>query len=180
MQMYKFFDLKTPGDLLRKLEREYDRWKADPLNVDVAWNFFVTVEHLPDWIYYQDMPTSGKPRPDLLDGEEPYVFKMALTRPLLRICSHLANGAKHFHLRNTNLTSVDRTVIEPRSYVADGYVADGYFAKEPMLVVYLSHDEVAALQQAGVPVTAEDNEVLWIAARVLEFWQAWLVLHPSS
>jgi hypothetical protein len=68
MQLYRFYDLKTPRDLLRKLEREHDRWKADPLNVDLAWNFFVTAEHLPDWIYYQDMPTSGTKRPDLLDG----------------------------------------------------------------------------------------------------------------
>ena len=74
MQMYKFFDLQTPKDLLRKLKREYDRWKADPLNVDLAWNFFVTAEHLPDWIYHQDMPTTGKTRPDLLDGQTPRAF----------------------------------------------------------------------------------------------------------
>jgi hypothetical protein len=34
--MHKFFEMQTPRDLLRKLEREYDRWKADPLSDDLA------------------------------------------------------------------------------------------------------------------------------------------------
>jgi hypothetical protein len=142
MQMYKFFDVQTPRDLLRKLEREYDRWKSDPLNVDFAWNFFVTAEHLPDWIYYQDMPTSGTERPDLLDGEEPYKFKMAPTRPLLRICSHLANGGKHFHLTNANLTSVAGTrqqgALWKPGFFPEGYFHEGFFPLA-CLMVDLNH-----------------------------------------
>jgi len=169
MPMEEFFDLRTPEHLLRKLEREYERWKADPLNNDFAWNFFVTAEHLPDWLARADSQALG--------GLSINAFKH--DRPLLRVCSHIANGAMHFRPRLEH-TSVDRTVIELRRYVEDGYIDDGYFAKEPMLVVYLSPDEVAALQQAGVPVTAEDSEALWTAARVLEFWQAWPALHRSS
>lgn len=166
MQLYKFFDLKDPRNLLRKLEREYDRWKADPLNVDFAWNFFVTAEHLPDWIYYQDMPTTGTERPDLLDGQKPYDFKMALMRPALRICSHLANGAKHFHLTNINLTSVGDTVREMTGYIEDGYIEDDYFAEELMLRVHLTPQEQTALGRDSADVDA-----LALASWVLEFWR---------
>jgi hypothetical protein len=165
MQMHKFFVLKTPVDLLRKLEREYDRWKADPLNVDFAWNFFVTAEHLPDWIYYQDMPTSGRERPDLLDGQKPYEFKMALTRPIPRICSHLANGAKHFHLHNPNLTSVAGTGQAMVGWAPDGWAPDGWVPNDPVLQVSVTSDEQDALKQSTA-----DIDVLWLAARVLEFW----------
>ena len=34
--MNGLWELKTHPDLLHKLEREYERWKADPLNVDFA------------------------------------------------------------------------------------------------------------------------------------------------
>ena len=168
MQMYKFFDVKTPEDLLHKLEREYDRWKADPLNVDLAWNFFVTAEHLPDWNYYQDMPTSGKLRPDLLDGKNYYDFKMAPIRPVLRICSHLANGAKHFHLGNNKLTSVGDTMHQgglfTKGFFPKGYFARGYF-REPALLVRLEPQEQTALGLSEAVVDA-----LWLAAWVLEFW----------
>jgi hypothetical protein len=48
MAMDEFFKLRTYEHMLRKLEREYEHWKADPLNSDFAWKFFVTAEHLPD------------------------------------------------------------------------------------------------------------------------------------
>jgi hypothetical protein len=165
MQLYEFYTLKNPGDLLRKLEREYDRWKADSLNVDLAWNFFVTVEHLPDWVYYQDMPTSGTERPDLLDGQMPYNFKMALTRPMLRICSHLANGAKHFHLRNSNFTSVTSTHERPGVF-EPGVFIEGVF-ESPALMVDLTRCEQQALSSAEASI-----EALNLAADVLAFWQA--------
>jgi hypothetical protein len=166
MQLYKFFDLKTPEDLLRKLEREYDGWKAAPLNVDLAWNFFVTAEHLPDWIYYQDMPISGTARPDLLDGQTPNDFTRDRARPLLRICSHLANGGKHFHLRDRNLTSVERTVRENTRWIDPRWVAPEWVGEQPALRVYLAPDEQAALGRGSADVNA-----LWLAVRVLEFWR---------
>ena len=132
-QLYQFYDLKTPKDLLGKLEREYERWQADPLNVDLAWNFFVTAEHLPDWVYYQDKPTTGKERPDLLDGQNYHDFKMDRTRPKLRICSHLANGGKHFHLRNTNLTSVTGTHVQG-GWVPLGWAPEGWVPLPALMV----------------------------------------------
>jgi hypothetical protein len=163
MQPHQFFELKTPRDLLRKLEREYDRWKADPLNVDLAWDFFVTAEHLVDWVYYQDMPTTGKPRPDLLDGKDRQSFKQ--TYPLTRICSHLANGGKHFHLYDPNLTSVAGT-RQQEGWIDPGWIDPGWVQFDA-LVVDLTPNEQWALSLAD-PVV----EALPFAADVLAFWQA--------
>jgi hypothetical protein len=67
MAMRGFSTLTTPKELLRKLEREYARLQADPTDVDCAWNFFVTAEHLPDWV------SRGESR--LPTGETLKVFK---------------------------------------------------------------------------------------------------------
>ena len=165
MAMRGFFELTTPHHLLQKLTREYEEWKKDPLNVDRAWNFFVTAEHLPDWLAQTD--------PKAFAGSGIKKFKRA--QPLTRICTHLANGAKHFRPteKPTEMlnTSVDTTVREMTGYVKPGYVKPGYYAQEPALRVYLTPTELAALQRDCVPVTAAGIDALWLAARVLEFWK---------
>jgi hypothetical protein len=69
MVMEGLFDLQTPTDLLRKLEREYERWKADPLNTDPAWNFFVTAEHPPDGWRGQEAPDYRQASPTANSSE---------------------------------------------------------------------------------------------------------------
>src|SRR5438094_10524793 len=79
------FDLRTPADLLDKLHRELERLRAEPNNADHAFNFFVTAEHMLDWIY----PGSpGKAKRKALHKNE----------ILLRVVSQLANSAKHLEL----------------------------------------------------------------------------------
>ena len=102
MAMEGFFDLQTLEHLLHKLEWEYTRWQDDPLNTYRAWNFFVTAEHLPDWI--------ARTGPRLPKGFSINDFKQE--KPLLRICSHLANGGKHFRARDEH-TSVVSTRQQP-------------------------------------------------------------------
>jgi hypothetical protein len=159
--MNAFFEMKEALDLLRKLEHE--RWKAEPLNVDFAWNFLVTAEHLPDWM--------GRTHqgPPLLGGAS--IDKFKEDRPILRICSQIANGAKHLVTKPKQHTSVDRTVIETTAYVEEGYITEGYFDEESMLRVYLTPDEVVALGRV-----AADVDALWLADRIMEFYQAWPAL----
>ena len=38
--------LESAHDLCRKLQRDFERVVADPLNVDAAFDFFVTAYHL--------------------------------------------------------------------------------------------------------------------------------------
>ena len=73
-----------------------------------------------------------------------------------------------------------QAVIELRGWVADDWVAEGWVAKKRMLVVYLDADEVVALQQAGVPVSAKDIDAFWIAAHVLEFWRHFPALQSPT
>jgi hypothetical protein len=169
MPMPGFFDLMTPQDLLQKLEREYVRWTADPLNVDLAWNFFVTAEHLPDWL--------ARTGPGMPGGLT--ITAVKRDSPLLRICSHIANGGKHFRPRAEH-TSVDRTVCEMTGYVEEDYIDDDYYAEELALRIYLAPHEVFALQQAGVPVIAVDIDALWLAAQVLEFWRQFPAFQTPS
>jgi hypothetical protein len=154
MTMEGFFDLQTPEHLLRKLEREHERWKADPLNADMAWNFFVTAEHLPDWL--------ARTGPKLLGGFSIENFRR--NQPLMRVCSHLASGGKHFRANPKRHMSVKGTGRED-DFVEEDFVEDD-FIEDPELLVYLTPDERHALKQGDDSVRA-----LWLAGEVLAFWQ---------
>jgi len=69
-------DLRTPLDLLKKLDNDYRRILDNPLDTNAAFDFFVTAEHMGDWI--DDRSLKHKV-------------------PELKIASHLATGAKHFN-----------------------------------------------------------------------------------
>jgi hypothetical protein len=117
-----FFELETPRDLFEKMEGDLKALEASPDDSRLAFNFFVTAEHLPDWLK----------RRDLVSGSA-----------ILRVVSHLANGVKHFETdRHDAVQSAD----------VSGYVADGYWEKgyaEERLEIRLSPDEA---QEIGVPV----------------------------
>jgi hypothetical protein len=130
----------------------------------------VTAEHLPDWLARTGTRLVGR----FSIGD----FKR--DKPLLRICSHLANGGKHFRADPERHTSVERTVREMTGYVKDGYVQEGYVGEAPVLRVYLTPDEWAALQQEDSRVTAAEIDALRLAARVLAFWQQYFQEHATS
>jgi hypothetical protein len=67
-----FFALVGPLDLFRKMEADLAALIESPSDSRLAFNFFVTAEHLPDWL-----------------DERVLVRKHAL----LRVVSHLASGA---------------------------------------------------------------------------------------
>ncbi len=73
--MKGLFELKSAKDLLKKLESDLKQFKADPNNAYVAFNFFVTAEHLPDWMH---------PGPDKRATE------IRNASVLLQVCSHVA------------------------------------------------------------------------------------------
>jgi hypothetical protein len=79
-----FFELRTPHDLLKKMQRDHSRLEANSLDAYAAFDFFVTANHLVDWVW----PSAT--RQQLRDNREDV--------PLLRVCEHLADGAKHFLL----------------------------------------------------------------------------------
>ncbi|MEO6563915.1 MAG: hypothetical protein ABIN99_12870 [Nitrosospira sp.] len=74
-------ELKLPADLVKKLKHDLERLKNSPQDQYAAFDFFITAEHILDWIYPNNWNERKKHRSSV---------------PLLRITSHIANGAKHF------------------------------------------------------------------------------------
>jgi len=134
-------ELKTPADLLGKLEHDRDRMRADPIDVYAAFDFVVTAEHLPDWV-----------------GDK----TIKQREPLLRIVSHLANGAKHFRATDPRHRSVRDVRVEPGVFDLDVFQHDAFVVGK--LVVDLDGDEAAAFGPSlGIPELAD---------QVLAFWRS--------
>ena len=73
MPMEGFFEMTTPAHLLQKLEREYEGMEAGTAPTpDRAWNFFITAEHLPDWLVRTDSQSLGGLK-ILPDDRHPYL-----------------------------------------------------------------------------------------------------------
>ena len=136
------FELKKAADLFRKVEADLAELEVSGQDARVAFNFFVTVEHLPDWLKQRDLVRQ---------------------HCILRIVSHLANGAKHFELDDARHKSVVGT--EKSRYVEEGYAEPGYF-EEPLLI-RLSPDEVREL---GVSVI----DAVTLGRKVVEFWRPYV------
>ena len=134
-----FLGLFTAKDLFEKLKSDYEEFCAKPKDSYKAFNFFVTAEHIPDWI--ENVGIKYK-------------------EPILRVCSHLATGAKHFEVKNKDKKSVEGFSVDV--YVEDGYVEDGYV--ETVLVVNLTAEEAET-------IGAESIELNELAKNVFEYWE---------
>jgi hypothetical protein len=112
-------DLKTFQEIKQKLEREYRRLLSHPGDADIAWNFFVTADHLPDWAVQTE--------PKVLGGKSENKFKR--DHPLTHVCENLSNGAKHcvphVNPKDKLNVSVDETGCEMTGWVKGGYVEEG-------------------------------------------------------
>jgi hypothetical protein len=116
MAGFHFFELKTPADLFHKLESDLAALEASCQDTRIAFNFFVTAEHLPDWLGRRDLVRQ---------------------HAILRVVSHIASGAKHFVLDDTRHQSVTST--EKFRVFEEGCFEPGVF-HEPLLI-HLSPDE---------------------------------------
>jgi len=140
-----FFELKTAADLFCKLEGDFADLEASSQDARIAFNFYITAEHLPDWL-----------------GQRDLVKKHSV----LRIVSHIANGAKHFHLDDKRLKSVINT--EKFRVFEEGVFEQGVFY-EP-LVIHLSSVEAQELGGAVIDAVS-------LGRKVVEFWRPYV---PAS
>ena len=138
------FELRRPADLVSKLRHDLERMETSPLDQYAAFDFFVTAEHIVDWLH----PT-----------DEPARRVLRSSRPLLRITSHLANGSKHFEASAKHHRSIAGT--EKFRYMEEGYVEPGYF-HEPLLVHFTSEE--------ALELNTPKIEAVALARQVLEFW----------
>ena len=147
MSLYKEFgELKLPSDLLKKLDHDVSRMENSPHDQYAAFDFFVTAEHIVDWIY----PDSKREQNNLRSSSA-----------LLRITSHIANGAKHFEAKASHHQSV--TGIEKERYFESGYIEEGY--SEDPLFVHLTEEESVKMN------TSTKVKAIWLARQVLEYWR---------
>lgn len=147
-----FFGMEHASDLLKKLEWEFEQLQAAPNNKFAAFNFFVTAEHLLDWVH---PGRSGNPQ-----------RKDRCTRhPLLAIVSHLCNRAKHLKLEDTRHASVLRAEVgraPPRVTYVGGNVHS--WGPAPVtLWIYVASD---LQDQFGDRITPID-----LAERTLDYWR---------
>lgn len=134
-----FFELKSATDLFRKLEDDLIHLEASGQDSRIAFNFFVTAEHLPDWL-----------------GQRELVRQHSI----LRVVSHIANGAKHFELKNTRHKSVENT--EKFRVFEEDVFEPGVF--DESLIIELSSNEA---QEFGAP----EVDAASLGRKVVDFWR---------
>jgi hypothetical protein len=132
--MEGFLSLSTAEELFEKLRHDIEQFREDSGNAYKAYNFFVTAEHLPDWV-----------------GDR----KIKDKNPHLRISSHLATGAKHFTVTNPKKRSIDDTSIDV--YVEDGFMEEGYI--EVIQHIQLQGEEAELLGTDAISVQELAEEV---------------------
>ncbi len=151
--MNGFFPLKTAADLREKLCRDMEKIRENRHDPDVYFNFFVTAEAMRDWVFPGRVKLSQDARDDLLKRS-----------PYLRVCSHLANGAKHLKPTDRRNDSVASTGLEiPR--VVDRFPPNTF--PTGMFPAYFSvqlEGEVATI------LGQEEIAAEGLAWRVLSFW----------
>jgi len=95
------FQLETHEDLLAKLRHDLARLRSDPLDAYAAFDFFVTARHYPEWRYANDT------------AKRDALFSQNVE---LRICRHLAEGAKHFQATEPRHKQVAGTAFSPGAW----------------------------------------------------------------
>jgi hypothetical protein len=150
--MQGIFSLKTAADLRDKLRRDLERLKAEPLSADAAFNFFVTAEHMLDWVY------PGRAKSHTRAG-------VRKSSPLLRTCSHLANGGKHFEVEDPQHESVSSTdeggSWDPPGWYPPHWHPPGWYPQGRLLVNLKGE----AATQLGPSIGAIE-----LAEKVMEYW----------
>lgn len=160
------FELETSVDLFKKLESDLAKMEAENDNSWVAFDFFVTARHLPDW----------------RRGEG--VIHQVKKSALLRIVCHIADGLKHFNLDSGRHKSVLGTAKS--KYVencADGkpYFEEGYF--QDLLTIQLAPSEAKELKRESIDLELgscpinKNNEMdaLTLGRLVVAYWRKHLI-----
>jgi hypothetical protein len=146
-----FSAMKSAADLRDKLRRDYARLAAHPGDADLAFNFFVTADHMVDWLYPDDPGRRTEAR----------------EVPLLAVCAQLANGTKHFRVtdrRHRSASGARRTVGYFANYMGTYF---GWYFGGGRLAVDL---QGVAADTFGPQVGAGD-----LARAVLAYWDK----HPE-
>jgi hypothetical protein len=143
--MKGFGQLENPRHLLAKLTHDYARMMAGPGDQYAAFDFFVTAEHMVDWV-----------APGYARQQERSTIRNA--NPLLQVVSNIASGSKHFIAEDARHHHVQHVDVAP-SPVEPG---------DAMLVpasLYVTLEGDAAVRFGS------EIAVMQLAEAVLSFWE---------
>lgn len=145
-----FATLQSAHDLMRKLHHDFNRMKDSPADPYAALDFFITAYHMLEWIYPGDSRSTREQRES-----------MERNSNLLKICSHLANGSKHFQATRKQHTSVRDVAIQGGAFEGGSFDATAFDVGE--LFVELDGD---AAREFGQSLTTLD-----LAEKALQYWE---------
>jgi hypothetical protein len=143
------FQLQTANDLLAKLQHDFERMSAAPSDAYAAFDFFVTAEHMLDWLH---------------PGSEGKAAREAErnSSPLLQAVSHLATGAKHMIPQAKHHDSVEHADVAQTGYGAGAYGSGVYGGRN--LTIDLKGMAAAQLGESIAPLD--------LARQVLAYWES--------
>lgn len=142
------FWMQKPGALFNKMVADANAIAADPLNSHACFNFFVTAEHMPEWLYPGD--ANKKKRGDIK------------TQPLLRICPQIANGGKHFTTDDERHNAIASTAVSEVVWINPRNPDSRASAVE--FVIHLNTEE-------AVVFGCTTMNVRELVKRILDFWE---------
>jgi hypothetical protein len=154
--MKDVFGLQSPEDLFRKLRSDLDDLRENRTSAYAAFNFFVTAEHMVDWLY----PDDGARRKEVRDSSLAGVLSSSQRSEALSGHSS-ASSVRGEHRPNGGL--LGRELL--------GAVLGGYWGHGG-LFVELQGD---AAKELGPRISS-----VVLAERVLAFWKSWPELRDRS
>jgi hypothetical protein len=111
MKRRGLFNLQTPNDLLAKARHDLKRLQTDPADAYAAFDFFVTVRHLPEWLHPNDKQKQNA------------LFEKHVE---LRIARQLGDGAKHFEATHSQHFQVAGTSALPAAFQDDAFEPEAF------------------------------------------------------
>ena len=153
MKKQGIFGLQAPEDMLAKAHRDYGRLRANPMDQDAAFDFFVTARHVPEWL-----ERAGR-------GAEVQALEQHVQ---LRIARHIADRAKHFEVTAKHHKQVTGTSVSygvwPDGFWAKDFWAKGFWAENELVIGLSPDDPETAIYGPRIEVGRLAEETL----RVLE------------
>lgn len=140
-------NLEHPEDLLAKLHHDYERVRNTPGDSYAAFDFFVTAEHMIDWV----LP--GQPNRQARE-------KLRASSVLLQVVSHVASGAKHFIAESRHHQFVQHVDDVPATFQENAFQEDAFQTGRLSLTL-----EGTAAESLGEHLDVRD-----LAARIRDFW----------
>jgi len=140
-----FGELQSVSDLLKKLEYDLSRVNESPTDTYAAFDFFVTAEHMIDWLH----PTDFKTRKELRTKVR-----------LLEIVSHIANGNKHFQATAKQHKSVENITEEHGGFSVSAFSAKCFSPK--------------AFKFAGLNIKLDDGSLVHATALAQDVYEYWV------